>query len=89
MAFRCASTSISPPLQIAAEFDATWQLVSRFVYDSRAHVPDSLAKDGTTYSSYPKIRGEKAWSLGAHQGLRGGFPWWLFCLKLCGFCCAA
>jgi RHS repeat-associated protein len=37
------------PLQIAAELDATGQLVSRFVYGSHAHVPDYLVKNGTTY----------------------------------------
>ena len=37
------------PLQIAAELDATGQLVSRFVYGSRPQVPDYMEKNGTTY----------------------------------------
>jgi len=37
-------------------------------------------------SSYPKIWGEKARSLGLQQRLHGCAPRRLFCLKLCRFC---
>jgi RHS repeat-associated protein len=37
------------PLQIAAELNKQGRLIARFVYGSRAHVPDYMEKKGTTY----------------------------------------
>jgi RHS repeat-associated protein len=39
----------SDPLRIAAELDATGAVVSRFVYGSRANVPDYMIRNGIAY----------------------------------------
>jgi RHS repeat-associated protein len=37
------------PLQMVAELNAQGQVVARFVYGTRAHVPDYMVKNGVTY----------------------------------------
>ncbi len=36
-------------IEPVAELNGSWQLVSRFVYGTRAHVPDYVVKSGVTY----------------------------------------
>jgi RHS repeat-associated protein len=56
------------PLQIAAELDATGQLVSHFVYGSRPQVPDYLEKNGTTYRLITDHLGSVRLVVGAQTG---------------------
>jgi YD repeat-containing protein len=44
-------------LHPVAELDGAGRVVSRFVYGTRANVPDSMVRDGTTYRIVSDVRG--------------------------------
>ncbi|HKO89768.1 MAG TPA: RHS repeat-associated core domain-containing protein, partial [Polyangiaceae bacterium] len=55
-------------LNPVAELDATGAVVSRFVYASRAHIPDFMVRGGTTYRIVSDLRGSVRLVVNAANG---------------------